>query len=151
MPRQQTSVKAVAEIVINVNEIGKMREFYETVLGFEFFSQHPAESPTVVFLKIADLDTPLGRGGHPQLFVLIDVHRHPGAINRFKGIDIDRSTFNHVAFEITPEDFDAEKERLESHGLEVRTQQFPFLNAHALFFEDPEGNLIEFICHHQAD
>lgn len=151
MHRQQTLVRAVAEIAINVNEIGRMREFYETVLGFEFFAQHPDENPTIMFLKIADLGTPLGRGGHPQLFVLIDVHRHPGAIQRFEGIDVVQSTFNHVAFEIAPENFDTEQQRLERHGLAPHTEQFVFLNARALFFEDPEGNLIEFICHHKAD
>ena len=151
MPHRQTPVNAVAEIVINVNQLGKMQQFYETVLGFEFFEQIPAENPTIVFLKIADLNTALSHWGHPQLFVLIDVHRHPGAINRFKGIDIDRSTFNHVAFEIASEDFEAEKKRLESHGLAVRIQEFPHHKTHALFFHDPEGNLIELICPHRVD
>ena len=150
MKNQRTPVKAVAEIVINVTDIGPMREFYETVLGFVFFKQYPDENPTITFLTIAELDSSLGRGGHPQMFALIDVHRHPPAQQRFTGIDVTTSTFNHVAFEIDPADFEAEKLRLESHGLTVRIQHFPDMNAKALFFKDPEGNTIEFICHHQA-
>ena len=143
-------VKTVAEIVINVNEIGRMRTFYEEVLGFTFFKQYPAENPTIVFLTIDDLDSPLGRGGHPQLFALIDVHRHPPAQARFRGLDVAVSTFNHVAFEISPADYEAEKQRLESLGLDVRPGHFPDMKAKALFFNDPEGNLLEFICHFES-
>ena len=151
MKYARTPVKAVAEIVINVNEIMAMQEFYERVLGFEFFKQYPETEPTIIFLKINDLDSPLGRGGHPQLFVLIDPHRHPPAQKRFRGIDSGVSTFNHVAFEISPQELETEKKRLEDFGLDVRLERFPDMNARALFFTDPEGNVLEFICHDQPD
>ena len=32
-------------------------------------------------------------------------------------------------------------------GLNPSTEEFAFLGARALFFEDPEGNLLELICH----
>ena len=128
-----------------------MRRFYEEVLGFTYFRQYPATHPTIVFLTIADLASPLGQGGHPQLFALIDVQRHPPAQGRFKGIDTSLSTFNHVAFEIPTTCYEDEKKRLEGFGLEVTRQQFGDMNAKALFFRDPEGNLLEFICHDAAD
>ncbi|MBV7339569.1 VOC family protein [Chloroflexi bacterium TSY] len=92
-----------AEIVINVDDIEQSREFYETVLGFRLHSQYPTEEPTIIFLTIAELDSPLGRNGHPQLFALIDPHRHPPAQKRFRGLDVGVSSLNHLAFEIEPE------------------------------------------------
>ena len=147
MQTQKTAIKAIAEIVINVDDIERARAFYETVLGFQLHSQYPAEDPTIVFLTIAELNSPLGRGGHPQLFALIDPHRHPPAQQRFRGLDVAVSSLNHLAFEIESEAYEPEKRRLEALGLTVREETFPHMNARALFFRDPEGNMLEFICH----
>jgi catechol 2,3-dioxygenase-like lactoylglutathione lyase family enzyme len=143
-------IKAIAEIVINVGDIGRARAFYETVLGVQLHSQFPVENPTIVFLTIANLDSPLGRGGHPQLLALIDPHRHPPAQQRFRGLDVTVSSLNHLAFEIEPTAYESEKQRLEKLGLTVHEETFPHMNARALFFQDPEGNMLEFICHHKS-
>jgi len=63
------------------------------------------------------------------------------------GLDNQRSSLNHLAFEIDESDFTAEKQRLEALGLAVRVFDFPHMRAKGLFFKDPEGNLIELICH----
>lgn len=147
----KTPVKAIAEIVINVADIERARTFYETVLGFQMHSQFPAEDPTIIFLTIAELDSPLGRGGHPQLFALIDPQRHPPAQKRFRGVDVTLSSLNHLAFEIEPESYEPEKQRLEDLGVTVYEERFPNMQAKALFFRDPEGNTLEFICHDGAD
>jgi len=39
-----------------------------------------------VFLTIADLDSPLGRGGHPQLFALLDPKRHIFTADGYVGL-----------------------------------------------------------------
>lgn len=147
MPSPKTAIKAIAEIVINVDDIDRAREFYENVLGFTLHSQFPEEEPTIVFLTIAEVDSPLGNNGHPQLFAMIDPHRHPPAKKRFRGLDVGLSSLNHLAFEIEPAAYDSEKARLESLGLMVTEQTFPHMHAKALFFRDPEGNVLEFICH----
>lgn len=147
MSNAKSPVKAVAEIVINVEDINRAQAFYETVLGFTHHSHYPADEPTIIFLTIAEVDSPLGNNGHPQLFALIDPHRHPPAKERFRGLDVGVSSLNHLAFEIDPGDYQSEKMRLESHGLTVREETFPHMNAKALFFRDPEGNTLEFICH----
>ena len=147
MQPQRTTIKTIAEIVINVDDIGRARAFYETVLGVQLHSQCPAENPTSVFLTLAELDSPLGRGGHPQLLALIDPHRHPPAKQRFRGLDVTVSSLNHLAFEIAPETYESEKRRLAALGLTVHEETFPNMNAKALFFQDPEGNTLEFICH----
>ena len=63
-----------------------MRSFYEDVLGFGFHSQLPESEPPIVFLTICDRGTALARGGHPEMLVLIDPTRHPGAAGLFDAI-----------------------------------------------------------------
>lgn len=132
-----------------------MRDFYREVLGFELSSQASHESgrepdpegePTIAFLTIRRVDTPLGRGGHPQLLVLIDVRRHAFARERFRGAEPRRSTLNHLAFEIPPDSYEAHRGRLVALGLEPEEVSFPAMSARALFFRDPEENLVELIC-----
>lgn len=133
-----------------MDDIDRACRFYETVLGFQLHSQFPQEDPTIIFLTITELDSPLGRNGHPQLFALIDPHRHPSAQKRFRGLDVGMSSLNHLAFGIETEGYESEKLRLESHGLTVSEETFPNMMAKALFFRDPEGNVLEFICHDPA-
>ncbi len=146
MPAKTTAIRAIAEIVINVEDIQRACTFYETVLGFQHHSQYPTEDPTIVFLTIQTIDTPLSQNGHPQLFALIDPHRHPPAKERFRGLDVTVSTLNHLAFEIDVSAYTSEKERLEKMGIPVQEERFPHMKAKALFFRDPEGNTLEFIC-----
>src|ERR1700683_1996655 len=150
------SITGVAEIVLNVNDLGKMRDFYREVLGFQLLSEACHETgpdpdaggqPTIAFLTIKPLDTPLGRHGHPQLLALIDFRRHAFAKGRFDGHEPTRSTLNHLAFESPPESYDDYKERLEALSLSPRMVAFPNMNARALCFEDPEQNLLELISH----
>ena len=149
----------IAEIVLNVRDLPCMREFYVKVLGFELLTEachetglkpDPDGEPTIVFLTIKKIATPLGRNGHPQLFVLIDFERHVFAKERFDGHGPSRSTLNHLAFEIPPDSYPAHRERLEALGLSPRSIEFPNMSARALFFQDPEGNTLELICHDPA-
>jgi catechol 2,3-dioxygenase-like lactoylglutathione lyase family enzyme len=143
----RSAINGLAEVVINVRDIVAMRHFYEETLGFRFHSQFPDAEPTIVFLTIADLESPLGRGGHPQFFALVDPERHVYTRDAYVGLDHERSSLNHVAFEIDEPAFASEKQRLEDVGVTVQTAQFPHMQAKGLLFNDPEGNLIELICH----
>ena len=151
-----SAITGVAEIVLSVRDLPRMRRFYEDVLGFALLSQasheHGVEpdvdgEPTIAFLTIRELDTPLGRHGHPQLLALIDYRRHTFAKARFDGHEPSKSTLNHLAFEIPPDRYEAEHDRLDGLGLHPRSLQFPHMRARALFFQDPEGNTLELICH----
>jgi len=115
------AITGVAEIVLNVRDLPRMRDFYQEVLGFELLSEachetgpepDPHGEATIAFLTMKQVDTPLGRHGHPQLFVLIDFRRHVFAKEQFDGHEPTRSTLNHLAFEIPPENYEAHKERL---------------------------------------
>lgn len=150
------SVIGTAEIVLSVSDIAAMRKFYVEVVGFPLHSEacltgdeqpESNEEATIVFLTIAETNSPLGENGHPQMLALIDYRRHQFAKHRFDGHDVRRSTLNHLAFEILPDDYDAEFDRLMSAGLEPVKAEFPNINAKAIFFKDPEGNTLELICH----
>jgi catechol 2,3-dioxygenase-like lactoylglutathione lyase family enzyme len=149
-------IMGVAEIVLNVRDLPAMRDFYRTILGFELLSEachetgpepDPEGMPTIAFLTVKALDTPLGRHGHPQLLALIDFRRHIFAKGHFVGHEPSHSTLNHLAFEIPPESYEAHKQRLEALGLSPREAKFPAMAARALFFNDPERNVLELICH----
>jgi catechol 2,3-dioxygenase len=149
-------ITGVAEIVLSVRDLPQMRDFYRSVLGFGVFSEscHESEAgptdggePTICFLSIREIDTPLGRHGHPQLLALIDHRRHVFAKPRFDGHDVRRSTLNHLAFEIPPESYEAHNDRLIRFGLNPTYSEFPAMNAKAIFLKDPEGNTLELICH----
>ena len=149
------AITGVAEIVLSVRDLPRMRQFYEDVLGLGLLSQachehglepDPEGEPTIAFLTIKELDTPLGRHGHPQLLALIDYRRHAFA-KGFDGHEPSKSTLNHLAFEIPPDRYEAERDRLQTLGLKPRPMRFPAMSARALFFQDPEGNELELICH----
>lgn len=153
------SITCVSEIVLNVADLPKSREFYMRVMGFRLHSElsmedtvaDPDGEPTITFLTICETNTPLGQGGHPQLLALIDYRRHVHAKRRFVGHDVSHSTLNHLAFEIPPDSFDAQARRLSDMGIETSFSDFPAMNARAMFFSDPEGNVLELICHKSTE
>lgn len=149
-------VTGTAEVVLNVDDIRAMKSFYQEILGFELHSEFTMESeqaktsdaPTICFLTIAEMPTPLGKHGHPQLLALIDYRRHVFA-TRFTGRTPSTSSLNHLAFEIPPEAFEGYLEFLNEAGIETMTTEFPAMNARAIFFQDPEENRLELITHHR--
>lgn len=67
--------------------------------------------PTIVSLKAGELNSPFGRGRHPQLLVLFDRKVQP---------EIPLRTLDHLAFELPLEHFAAERERLQRRVLRPR-------------------------------
>ena len=79
-------VMHIAEVGLSVKDLQRSVAFYQKILGLEIVRAYP----TIVFLKAGELDSPLGRGGHPQLLVLFDRQVQP---------DIALTTLDHIAFE----------------------------------------------------
>ena len=135
-------VMHIAEVGLRVKDLARMVSFYQEVLGLEIVRAYPKH----VFLKAGELNSPLGRGGHPQLLVLFD---------RDVRLEPDLTTLDHVAFEISLDEFEMERTRLQERGLElservwsrVGSGEYAWLRARSLFFDDPEGNTIELIAH----
>ena len=147
-------ITGIAEIVLNVTDLARMRTFYQQALRFQFHSQqsmetekpNPQGEPTICFLQISESNSPLSVNGHPQLLALIDYKRHVFA-KRFTGLRSDESSLNHLAFEIPEAGFTDYLEHLTSLGIDAFVTQFPAMNAQAIFFSDPEGNRLELIAH----
>ena len=141
MPRKETAVRGLGEIAIRVNDLVKMREFYENVIGLEVMKVFA----TAVFFRVAD-----GVPGHPQALVLFDRSNQSGgpSIHRStpEGVGPERSTLDHIAFEIDLASHESEKQRLEELGLPVETVVFDWTGWRSLYVTDPEGNTVELVC-----
>ena len=122
----------IAEVGLSVKDLPRSVVFYQEVLGLETVRAYP----TIVFLKAGELDSPLGRGGHPQLLVLFD---------RQAQMDIALTTLDHIAFEIPLEEFQAERERLQQLGLEVSERiwrgEYAWLGARYCFSTTQMGTM----------
>ncbi len=125
-------IRGLAEIVLWVHDMQKSLEFYRDLLGLEVIS--PPEMASPVFLKVDD-----GRWEVPQMVVLVQLPADAPAFEEPRCL-------HHLALEIAPEDFDAEKARLEGLGFEVRSGQHPVIPSRTMYIDDPDGNEVELIC-----
>ena len=106
-----------------------MKRFYQDVLGLEVLG----EFGNAALLKIADRYR-----GHTQMLGLFD---------RSVPVGPERSTVDHLAFNIDLVDYDAERRRLEALGLAVEVKQHDWVKWRSLYFHDPEGNQVELVCY----
>lgn len=124
-----TAVRALGEVALRVNRLDAMQAFYGDVVGLELMRrfEHAA------FFRIAE-----GYGGHTAVIALFD---------RNSPVGQGRSTLDHVALTISREDYEPQKQRLEALGLEVTMATHEWVHWRSLYFQDPEGNTVEFVCH----
>ena len=124
----QSPIKALGEVAFRVNDLSRMKHFYQDVLGLEVLG----EFPTAVLLKIAE-----DYGGHTQVLGLFD---------RSVPVSPERTTVDHIAFTIALDDYESEQKRLEGLGLAVEVNDHKSVKWRSLYFHDPEGNEVEFVC-----
>jgi len=67
--------------------------------------------------------------------------------NKAVQLNPQETTLHHIALNISLEDFESEKMRLEGLGLKVNATIHEWLHIRSLYFPDPEGNLLEFVCY----
>ena len=86
-----------------MRDIRGMVRFYQEVLGAPIHTEarrapetDEDDAPTIVFLTIGTPDTPLARGGHPQMLALLDVRRHLFSLDLFDGHERSKSTLNQI-------------------------------------------------------
>jgi catechol-2,3-dioxygenase len=125
-------VKSLGEVALRVNDLQRMKRFYQDVLGFEVLG----EFATAALLKIAE-----GYNGHTQVLGLFD---------RSVRVGPEHTTVDHIAFTIALGDYDSEKKRLESLGLEVEVKDHDWVKWRSLYFHDPEGNQVELVCYDES-
>lgn len=127
-----TSIRGIAEIVLNVHDQGAALRFYRDLLGLIVLS--PPDRPGPVFLRAGP-----GQAGIPQMIVLVPV---PAGTPAFSG----PRTLHHLALEVAPEDFDEVRAHLARAGHAIRTGQHPVIPSRTLYVTDPDGNEVEIIC-----
>ena len=95
-----------------------------------------------MFFKIAE-----GYGGHTQNLALFDATNRMFLETKSEQVSPAETTLHHIALNIALEDFESEKRRLEGLGLKVNATEHEWLHVRSLYFPDPEGNLLEFVCY----
>jgi hypothetical protein len=75
--------------------------------------------------------------------------------NKAEQLNSQETTLHHIALNVSLEDFESERMRLEGLGLKVTATEHEWLHVRSLYFPDPErcpelvegGNLLEFVCY----
>lgn len=127
-----TSIRGLAEIVLNVHDQTAALHFYHDILGLPLLSQ--PDGPGPAFLQAGP-----GQAGVPQMIVLVPL---PAAAVAFTP----PRTLHHLALEVAPEDFDATEQALRAAGFTTRGGKHPVIPSRTLYVNDPDGNEVELIC-----
>src|SRR4030067_75554 len=93
-----------------------MHTFYEDVVGLEVLKR----DESFVFFKIAE-----GYGGHTQKLALFDAANRIFLETKSPELSQERTTLHHIALNVSLEDFEPEKLRLESLGLQAQATEPP--------------------------
>jgi len=137
-PDRPRRVKGLGEVSIRVRDLDAMQKFYEDVVGLEVLKREES----FVFFKIAK-----GYGGHTQNLALFEASNTMFLDNKAEQLNSQETTLHHIALNVALEDFESEKMRLEGLGLKVNATVHEWLHVRSLYFPDPEGNLLEFVCY----
>ena len=141
MNKSNRRVKGLGEVSIRVKDLDAMHKFYEEVVGLEVLRR----DESFVFFKVAE-----GYGGHTQNLALFDATNRSFLENKSLGISPEATTLHHIALNVALEDFESEKLRLEGLGLKVNATVHEWLHVRSLYFPDPEGNSLEFVCYDET-
>jgi catechol-2,3-dioxygenase len=131
MNKSVRPIKGLGEVSIRVKDLDAMHKFYEEVVGLEVLRREES----FVFFKVAE-----GYGGHTQNLALFEASE----------LSEEKTTLHHIALNVSLEDFDSEKRRLEGLGLKVNATVHEWLHVRSLYFPDPEGNSLEFVCYDET-
>ena len=132
-------IRGLTELVIWVRDMEKALHFYRDVLGLTVMS--PPDFRGAVFLQVGE------SAGIPQQIVLVPLPKDaPGA-----SAERTQRALHHLGVELAPQEFESERERLESLGFEVRVGEHPFLPVRGMYIDDPDGNEVELIAPNPAN
>ena len=137
MNESRSRIKGLGEVSLRVQDLDVMQKFYEDVVGLEVLRR----DESFVFFRIAE-----GYGGHTQNLALFAAADRDFLENKSAHLSPDQTTLHHMALNISLDDYEAERRRLEGLGLGVKATEHAWLHVRSLYFADPEGNLLEFVC-----
>ena len=138
MNKSNRRIKGLGEVSIRVKDLDAMQKFYEETVGLEVLRR----DDSFVFFKIAE-----GYGGHSQILALFDATNRGFLEGKSLDLNPDQTTLHHIALNIALEDYESEKRRLQGLGLSVEATDHAWIHVRSLYFSDPEGNLLEFVCY----
>ena len=141
MNKSDRRVKGLGEVSIRVKDLDAMHKFYEEVVGLEVLRR----DESFVFFKVAE-----GYGGHTQNLALFEAGERSFIETKSPELSEEKTTLHHIALNVALEDFESEKMRLEGLGLKVNATVHEWLHVRSLYFPDPEGNSLEFVCYDET-
>jgi len=127
-------ILGLAEIVIWAHDMERSLGFYRDTLGLTQMST--PDQRGAIFLQAGPEVVAC-----PQQLVLIPL---PEGAPAFPS-DKSQRVMHHFGLEVSQEDFDAERKRLEGVGMDVRFGEHPFLQLRGMYIDDPDGNEVEII------
>lgn len=131
-------IKGLGEIVLRVNDMVLMKNFYQKTIGFELMN----ESENYTFFKIAD-----GVGGHTQTLALFAKNNLTAFGESLKAIKQEHTTLHHFALEIEKLDYEEVLVLCKKNKIKFVTKTFKWVKWKSIFIKDPESNIVEFVCH----
>ncbi|MFC6951391.1 VOC family protein [Halorubellus litoreus] len=138
-------VRGLGELALRVDDLDAMTAFYRDVVGLSVLR----EFDHATFFDVSE-----GYGGHTTIVALFDRAGEESALDdpdtSYTPPDAAATTVDHFAFTVAREDFDAERERLESLGVALEFATHEWVSWRSLYFSDPEGNSVEFVCYDPA-
>lgn len=125
-------IDGLAEVVLNVHNMPRALDFYQSLLGLERLSPDDQQGP--VFLRAGQATSRV-----PALLVLVPLADGAPPFEAPR-------TLHHLALTVPEAAFDGTRQALEATGLEVRDGSHPLLPAvRTIYVTDPDGNEVELI------
>lgn len=134
---ESDGVRGLGELALRVTDLEAMTAFYRDVVGLDVLR----EFDDATFFDVAD-----GHGGHTTIVALFDRSESEDYV----APDPTRTTVDHFAFTVDRDDFDAERDRLESLDIDLEFATHEWVSWRSLYFSDPEGNRVEFVCYDET-
>ncbi len=133
----KNKIKGLGEVILLVNNITIVKQFYSDIIGLEIIAQEE----NFVFFKIAD-----GIAGHPQVLGLFD-NSIPTEFGQIRDSpEINKSSLHHFALEIDLTDYESIIKDLIKSGIEFKTRIFNWIQWKSIYLLDPEMNVVELVC-----
>ncbi len=133
----KSRIRGLGEVALRVRNLDVMQEFYESTIGLTLMKRFDKSA----FFRIAD-----GVAGHTQILALFD----RSGDDEFQPPQIETSTVDHIAFAVTADDFEAERDRLINAGLTPTFAYHQWVRWRSLYVIDPEGNTVELVCYDET-
>lgn len=142
MTERNFRIGGLGEIALRCNDMAKMVDFYERVIGLSILSGGP--DADITFFRIAE-----GVAGHTTVLALFDkaAGRHDLHDTGITAPFTDgRSSLHHIALSLPFWHQDAVMEWYDHLNIAYNVQHFEWIGWRGIFTRDPEGNTVELVA-----